>query len=336
SLEYEAALFARHIFPRREQEKESRWGDRYSINARGYRGDNFVVPKPPGMVRIVVLGGSAAFDIHAAEGDDWPSRVENRLKAVGFDSAEVINAAVPGHASWDSLGRLFSEIWMFEPDYILVYHCWNDLKYFVRLGPERSLLRVYRPKRTEEGAYLVENPFLYDRGWLDRILLHSQLYVRLRERWLLRQMGEVTLEGLAPDSDYARVETDGRSWGRRQFALNLRLLADAAREAGARPVLVTQARLVAASNGPRERERIAYDMVGMNHDRLVRGFAACDEAVFEVAGEKQIDVIDASSALTGNSAYFEDHVHTTGAGSRALAETVALHLGRILSDSDVR
>ena len=336
SLEYEASLFARHVFPATPQEKRSRWGNSYLINRRGYRGEDFAVPKPAEMTRIVVLGGSAAFDIRASEGRDWPSLLQEDLLAAGVDSVEVINAAVPGHASWDSLGRLYSEIWMLAPDYVIVYHCWNDLKYFDRLRPGNSLLRMYRPKKTEKApSQLVENPFIYDRGWLDRLLLHSQLYVRLRERFLLWKTGRVGLEGrvVTPGKRESADPGDEPDWGREQFALNLRLLADAARAIDARPVFVTQARLVSADNTASDRERIGYDLVGMSDQRLVEGFEACDEALLQVGADQEVPVIDASEALTGNSAYFEDHVHTTSEGSAALARVLADGLYELLGGS---
>ena len=43
---------------------------------------------------------------------------------------EVINAGIPGHTSGDSLGRLYTEIWQWKPDYVIMYEAWNDIKYF--------------------------------------------------------------------------------------------------------------------------------------------------------------------------------------------------------------
>jgi len=109
------------------------------INSKGYRGRDFQVPKPEEKIRMIFLGGSAAFDRQAPMGKDWPHLVEKELRESGYKEIECINAGTPGHASWDSLGRLYSEMWMFEPEYIFVYHSWNDIKYFRWLNPNRPV-----------------------------------------------------------------------------------------------------------------------------------------------------------------------------------------------------
>jgi len=162
SLEFEATLFSRYAFPQMVQKKRviaDRWAE---INERGYRGRSFIVPKPKDLVRVVILGGSSVFDVFAQEGRDWPHLAETYMRAKGHRNVEVINAGIPGHASFDSLGLLFSEIWMFEPDYVVVYHAWNDIKYFRRLNLESSLLRIQRPVPVNghKNSYLVSNPFL--------------------------------------------------------------------------------------------------------------------------------------------------------------------------------
>lgn len=158
TLQYGAVVYARHALPQMEQQSANRIP--FRVNRRGYRGPDFVVPKPAGTIRIVILGGSQVFDILAPEGADWPRLVEQRLRTRGFPAAEVINAGVPGHASSDSLGRLFTEVWMFEPDFILLCNAWNDIKYFANLSPDRSLLRTVEPSpfTVWEGRKLISNP----------------------------------------------------------------------------------------------------------------------------------------------------------------------------------
>jgi lysophospholipase L1-like esterase len=323
ALEYESTLFARHAFPRVEQTKVARWGNTYRISSRGYRGDDFAVPKPAGLTRVVVLGGSAGFDIRASDGEDWPALLEGMLSGTGDARVEVINAAVPGHASWDSLGRLLSEIWMFEPDWVVVYHCWNDLKYFETLRPETSLLRTYRPKRTVgRGSNLVDNPFIYERGAVDRLFSRSELYSRLRERYFRWRLGRISLEGPRLEAASDTGVIDDFAWARRQLKLNLRSLAHASRAVGAEPVFVTQARLVTSDNTAEERALIDYGLVQMSHERLVQAFAACDAATREVAQEEDVLLVE-TAELTGRPELFADHVHTARDGSERLAAMVA-------------
>ena len=110
TLEYAPSLFARHVFPRQELHASNEDANNliaYYINEKGYRGRNFAVAKPAGTIRIIFYGGSVTFDVNLPEERDWPHRVEAILRASAYPQVEVINAGIPGHASWDSFGRLF-------------------------------------------------------------------------------------------------------------------------------------------------------------------------------------------------------------------------------------
>jgi len=328
SWRYQAALLARSVLPQMEQARRE---PAQRINARGYRGPPFAVPKPAGVRRVVVLGGSAAFDIHAADGADWPRQLEGRLRALGHADVEVINAGVPGNATWDMLGRLAGEIWMFEPDLVVFYEAWNDIKAFGTITPEHSLLRTVAPPKTikADGVLLVWNPFIEYGGRVDRWLCHSQLYVRLRTGFLRWRLGKLGPEGRQPPEGAALTQVP--PWGPRQYELDLHLLAAAARAAGALPVLLTQARLAAPDNGAAARGRLGYDYVGLSHAALLDAFAACDAAVRRVSASARVPMLDVSARLSGRPELFVDHVHTTPAGSTALADAVAEFLAPLLA-----
>jgi len=320
SLEYEATLFSRNAFPQMLQRKHATPSGDVVINPRGYRGAPFAVPKPPGTTRIVMLGGSSLFDMYAKEGRDWPHLVESRLRARGYANVEVINAATPGHATFDLLGRLYSEVWMFEPDYLLIYESWNDIKYFRNLNPEHTLLRLQRPAATNGDGRLVANPFIYYSGRLDRLFSRSQFYVRLRDRFLQWRVGTPRVEGIVTSS---ALDNSYGDYGPRQFAMNLHLLVAAARHVSATPILMTQARLITPANTPAEREKIAYEFVNLSHEALLRAFSDCDRAIFTVAKADNVLVLDLAAQFSGKPELFEDHTHTTAAGSDALAHATA-------------
>jgi hypothetical protein len=159
------------------------------------------------------------FEMYAEEGTDWARLTERYIPAAGLGAVEVIKAGTPGHDSADSLGRFYAEMWMFGPDYIFAYHGWNDIKYFPRVTPERSLLRLRRPQTRQGGqyGYLVANPFMYDGGPVDRWLGHSELYARLRDRYLQWRLGTLGTEGVVTDS--AAWADDSSPLGPRQFEM---------------------------------------------------------------------------------------------------------------------
>ncbi|MBN2494621.1 MAG: SGNH/GDSL hydrolase family protein [Deltaproteobacteria bacterium] len=310
SLRYEPAVFARHVLAREKVEAHGWNGARWQINELGYRGRAFRPDKQAGTYRIVFYGGSSVFDSFASGKDDWPHRVERWLRAHGRESVEVINAGVPGHASFDALGRLFAEGHRFEPDCVVLYAAWNDIKTFRSSEP---LLRQIAP--WSEGL----DPRIHYTGELDRGLCQlSQLYLLLRG-WYQRETRGLGEEGRVPGGEPGdRIQPEALA----QYRLGLEAFADLARNIGALPVFVLQARLVHPDNTRAQRERIRLDYVQLTHEALCRAFAETDRITRLVAAEKGALLIDSTSAMCGQEAFFLDHVHLNEAGSRRLAELV--------------
>ena len=292
------------------------------MNSLGYRGPEFQAEKPDGVFRVMIFGGSAVFDQEATLNEDWPRRVEGILRDRGLGSVEVINAGIPGHASFDSFGRLFAEGHRFEPDMVVLYNAWNDVKMFRREGPLLRELRPYDPSADPRLAY--RNAL---DAWMCRL---SQLYVRLRARyynWALNLGTEGVRTNRAVVSEF-----DDRAV--RQYRLSAELFVDAAHNIGARPVLVTQARLISPDNSAEDRERIAYEMVGLDHQGLVAAMDATDATLHLVADRKDATLIDASSFLSGRPELFRDHVHLSPSGSAALAQVVADALSPLVAGAE--
>ena len=109
---------------------------------------------------------------------------------------------------------------------------------------------------------------------------------------------------------------------------------DLARNVGAKPILMTQVRLVDSANTSAQRERIDYHHVGLTHEVLVATFDKLDEIVRNVAIEKDVVLIDASAYLSGKAWAFYDHVHLdlAGKGSEALAQFIAGRLQGVLRE----
>ena len=312
SLQYEPARFARHVFPLKEQKIHYR---EWFINAKGYRGNDFSIKKKDGMRRVIVYGGSAAFDQNVPNGKDWPSRIEINLKEKGIRNIEVINAGIPGHTSSDSFGRLFAEGFKFEPDYLILYNAWNDIYSF---SSEKSLLR-----RTITSYDKSNDVRVSYQGWADQFLCEiSQLYVRLRSyyyHWKLRIGSEGSVESGEFNKEIGEL-------GLKQYKLNIEMFVDLARNINAVPVLLTQARLIALDNTDEEKEMIRYDYQKMNHQTLLKAFEKTDEIIKEVSTSKNVSLIDISSKMSGHIDYFNDHVHLTDQGSMQLALLVSDYL----------
>ncbi len=104
-------------------------------------------PKPAGVLRIIVLGGSTvAGDYSDAPTDTLPSHLAGLLKtAAGGKSIELINAGISGFSSAQELLYLLTELVSYQPDLVIAYDGWNDLAVTNRLlqqtGDEISVFR---------------------------------------------------------------------------------------------------------------------------------------------------------------------------------------------------
>lgn len=305
---YDASIFCRNVL-RPEARVVHEGPLDYPVNSLGYRGEEFSFQKPSNTVRIIMYGGSVVLDLASSGYSDWPARVEQILHSNGWVQAEVINAGVAGHASFDSLGRLYAEGHLLDPDYVLLCNAWNDIKYF---RFEQPILRIFLPYR--------EDPRLVYHGPLDWILCNvSQLYVRLRNRYLSWRH-RAGVEGRLPEeSGPARIEENAL----RQYRLNLELFVDAVRNMGATPVLMTQARLATFENASASHDKIPYGYTLFDHQTLCEAFEHTDRIVRQVGEKKRVEVVDASAEMTGSTNFLYDHVHTTDAGSQKLADLVA-------------
>lgn len=297
----------------------------YFINEHGSRGASFKLPKPPGVRRIVVLGGSTVFDLNADEGFDWPHLVEKFLKEKGHHQVEVINAGIPGHTSSDSLGRLHAEIWQWEPDYLMIYEAWNDIKYFNSLSYNAPLIRLVKPSNSDA------DPFKTYQGTMDYLLSYSQLYVRIRTRYFAWKH-QVGSEGKLKEERKDNVGSLGLS----QFRLNMEMFVDVSRNIHAIPILITQATLVSSMNTEEDRKRIVYGYVGLSHEGILQAYEKCRQVILGVAREKKADVLDLLPQLQGKSELFHDHDHTTPRGSEEIARRVANFLDPLLKQSRER
>jgi lysophospholipase L1-like esterase len=326
AVEYLPSIFARHRLKPINRLADDRKGwdagtqmqRGYFINDLGFRGPSFQARKPKGMCRAVIIGGSTVFDQDVLdygpnETNDWPHVAERYLKSKGFENIEVINAGVPGHTTFDSLGRLYSQIWMLEPDAVLLYEAWNDMKYFRKITPETPLITHFKPY--DDKADSLRNY----KGWLDYLLCYSQLYVKLRTRYFVWKFN-MGPEGAKPSEEYHSTYSQDAV---KQYKLNVELVVDASRNIRAIPILLTQATLVSPRNSEEERKKIYFHYQQLTHEALVRAYQEANQTVRTVAQEKGVTLLDLDKMFSGRGELFNDHSHTTERGGKELASAVS-------------
>lgn len=287
-------------------------GDPIRLNEHGFRGPDYTFDKPPGTLRIVVFGGSAAFCYHAAGREkSWPGALELKLGQRLEMPVEVINLGLPGFDAFNSKINYLCFGRAFNPDAIIVYHTWNDMKRFRGLAT-----RPYRPR-----AWVPDKPL-----W-QRIARATQLGRRGREFYW--KVAKVRLENIYSADEQTGALHDrpvagqALEWERQNFVD----LANLALSDGVLPVLVTQASLLARQTIEDPQVRLAtapgYPTTGMTMPLIVDTLLTVSSIIKEVAQEKGAIFVDGYQAVPHDLEHMRDAVHLHDAGSEALAEEIA-------------
>jgi lysophospholipase L1-like esterase len=97
-------------------------------NSLGFRGDEIVVPKPPGEFRIVCIGASTTYSLLVRDyHTSYPALLEQELRQRGHGNVTVVNAGVPAWSSYENLINYLLRIDPLQPDLIIVKEAFADL-----------------------------------------------------------------------------------------------------------------------------------------------------------------------------------------------------------------
>jgi hypothetical protein len=104
-------------------------------NSLGLRGPDVVVPKPPHLFRIVVLGDETIFAPETEDADHFCTLLRERLQARSSVTIEVINGAIPGHCPLTEYLLFKQRLLALQPDLVLLHFDWSDV------GDDRQIRR---------------------------------------------------------------------------------------------------------------------------------------------------------------------------------------------------
>lgn len=284
-------------------------GGTVTVNRLGFRGsERLDWEKPAGAFRLVALGGSSTFCYQTDDAGIWTRLLELRLRERFGAAVQVVNAGTPGYGSFESKVHYLYRVRNLDPDAVLVYHGWNDLKRLRRVEA--------RLDPVSKGVYRAEPLKAFARG--------LQLSWRLRALVQGRAPGSLPprAEDALPEAGDAPIAPGGRAhtWVRRNYRdLALLLRAD-----DVLPVFVSQASLVSRETLAREetRQRIYAEYTDLAYEELLQQTLAVRALVRGVAAEQGALYVDGYAALPHALSHFHDHVHLTSVGNAALADAL--------------
>ena len=105
---------------------------RYEMNDCGYRGTTSCGPKPPGTLRVVIMGTSAAFGLHVPYDEYFANRAAPELSRIWGHPVEFQNLGGVG-PGWSKSDIILNEMLSLKPDavFYLVLPSELDAKQFV-------------------------------------------------------------------------------------------------------------------------------------------------------------------------------------------------------------
>ena len=138
------------------------WVVTYTINRERYRGKLVPLEKPPGVLRIAVIGDSFVFGTGVDDEHTLPRTIERWFEENPVKRrVEVLNFGVPGYEAEQQPTHLERDVLRFDPDIVLYTLYINDAVATTYIGPE--------PQR------FVVDPVqdIPERRWIERLGLTS-------------------------------------------------------------------------------------------------------------------------------------------------------------------
>ena len=111
----------------------------------GFRSREIEVPKPAGVLRVVVLGDSYTYGLGVRKEEAFPNALDARLASARFQGrrVEVVNAGVPGYNTFQERLLLEEKGLPLSPDLVAVSFFLNDAIPWSAPGPEARGLKQW-------------------------------------------------------------------------------------------------------------------------------------------------------------------------------------------------
>jgi hypothetical protein len=97
------------------------------VNAQGFRGPEVAQTKPAGTLRIACIGDSHTFGYGVADGETWPARLQELLRArFPVHGLEVLNCGVDAYDTLQEVRWMQRRVLAFDPDLVILQYYVND------------------------------------------------------------------------------------------------------------------------------------------------------------------------------------------------------------------
>ncbi|UCH20945.1 MAG: hypothetical protein JSU83_20885 [Deltaproteobacteria bacterium] len=288
-------------------------------------------------IRIATIGASTTANINLPFEQNWPGYLGNLLQHELPDKkVTIINAGVPGFDTAQSIGNLALRVMPFEPDIVIIYHLYNDLK-AVRNNDS------FRP----DYSHIHRKPFgFYQQpSLLVQCLNYSMMYVRLRNK-----LREIKKDQIKLEKRKKLLQQTGRlaeipEQAVKTFEQHIRCLVFIANAGGANVILSSFATLHNPALDYSDKKMLPkltrlqkkemFSLVnftpGLTLEAVFRGFKSYNRVLKEVAALDKTGWVDNASLIPHEDRYFVDRVHFSKEGAALMANNFVPMILEILA-----
>lgn len=263
---------------------------------------DIAIPKPDGLFRINCIGASTTGNYIEFNGQafSYPMELESILNATMAIPIEVNNCGQGGYNSADIMVRFALQVIDMQPDVVVIYHAYNDIRAYLTPGFESDYFHVRRNLGESYWKFALAAKIPYIPVKFLNFLVNQWLPGNIRNS-LLDQVTKGTLDsGLDP------------SIGLKAYQRNLQHIIDLCRCNGIQVVLSTYCHFL--------HDAIKDDPLHLLYGSIVKKE---NEIMRRLADKNELKLIDNAVLVPQEELYFVDSVHFTPEGMRLVASNIA-------------
>lgn len=276
----------------------------YRLNSLGFRGPEVV----PGGVRVICIGASETFGLYEDPGEEFPRQLERDLNLnSGTRKYQVVNTALVGETIRSATIRIPEIIDEVHPQFAVIYP--TPANY------------IWLP-------WVLKAPGAHpqtDAGFQPRVLDKIRDAIkRFSPPGLLDYLRKRDIAHEAPEFGKPMDRLPERNV--EVFRQDLVQLIDTLEKKGVQPVLVTHANRFGDVLSKEDRRQLTawrrfYPM--LTEAGFLDMERRMNDAVRQVAAERNLSLIDGARIVPPGSEYFGDAIHFTTRGSTLLAQAIS-------------
>ncbi len=260
------------------------------------------IPKPDGLLRINCIGASTTGNYIEFNGQvfSYPMELESILKSTIAGPVEVNNCGVGGYNSADIMVRFALQVIDMQPDVVVIYHAYNDIRAYLTPGFETDYSHVRRNLGESYWKFSLASKIPYIPIKFLNFLVNQWLPGNVRYSLL----DQVTKGVLDPSID--------PSIGLAVYQRNLQHIIDLCCRNGIQVILSTYCHFL--------HDAIKDEPLHMLYARIVKEE---NEIMRHLADKNKLKLVDNAVLVPHDERYFVDSVHFTPAGMRLIASNIA-------------